>query len=61
MNINIQHLTSMPQATTTTTSKEWKDFLLNHDRFIFVNGYLREIKARNLGCGVVELFTKEFQ
>jgi len=56
--MNINHLASFPAATTTTTTKEWRNFLLTQDRFLFVNGYLREIKSRSLGCGVVELYTK---
>ncbi|MBV6514078.1 MAG: hypothetical protein FMNOHCHN_03668 [Ignavibacteriaceae bacterium] len=47
-----------PDATQTMTSKEWRNFLLNHDRHIFCNGYMRELKARNLGAGVVEVYSK---
>lgn len=56
--MNINHLAAFPAATITTTTKEWKNFLLTQDRFIFVNGSLREIKSRSLGAGVVELYTK---
>jgi hypothetical protein len=46
-----------PSAKQTITSKEWKNFLLNHDRFVFCNGDLRELKAKNLGAGVVEIYS----
>lgn len=37
------------------TAKEWRTFLQNHDRHIFCNGELRELKAKNLGAGMMEI------
>lgn len=59
--INLNHLCSFPAATTTTTSKEWREFLLNHDRNAFVNGEFRELKDRNIGSGVVEVYSKKIK
>lgn len=38
------------------TTKQWREILLSgKDTFIF-QGRLRQAKARNLGCGVVEIY-----
>lgn len=38
------------------TVKEWKKILLNHEDMIIVNGRLRQLRAKNLGAGVVEVY-----
>jgi len=37
------------------TTKEWKSLLLNDKDTIIVKGYARQLKAKNIGCGVVEV------
>lgn len=44
------------------TTKEWKKILLNEEDRIIFRGNLRQLKARSLGAGVVEVYkepTKE--
>jgi hypothetical protein len=37
------------------TTKEWRETLLSHhDEFIF-EGFLRKVKGKNIGAGVVEV------
>lgn len=52
-----QNLSVYPDAKQTMSTKEWKSFLLNYDRHIFCNGDMRELKAKNLGFGVVEIYS----
>ena len=40
------------------TNKEWKQILLNHEDKIIVRGRLRQLVAKNLGAGVVEIYKK---
>ena len=43
------------------TVNEWKKLLLNgQDRIIF-NGYMRLLKAKNIGHGVVEVYKEELK
>lgn len=44
-------------AKQTMSSKDWKNFLLNFDRHVFCNGEMRELKAKSLGHGVVEVYS----
>lgn len=37
------------------TTKEWKEILLNEQDKIIVNGNPVRLKAKSLGCGVVEV------
>lgn len=37
------------------TTKEWKSLLLNDRDTIIVKGHVRKLKAKNIGCGVVEV------
>lgn len=37
------------------TSAQWRKHLLNEDDTIVVKGYTRKLKAKALGCGVVEI------
>lgn len=53
-----QNLSIFPDAKQIMSTKEWKNFLLNHDRHIFCNGQMRELKVKSLGCGVVEIYSK---
>lgn len=38
------------------TPKDWKEFLLNSDDTIIYHGRLRQLKAKRLGFGVVEIY-----
>lgn len=51
------NLSVQPNAKQVMTTKTWKQFLLNFDRFIFCNGEMRELKAKSLGAGVVEIYS----
>lgn len=37
------------------TSKQWRSALLNHEDKIIAKGILRQLVAKNLGCGVIEI------
>ncbi len=37
------------------TTKEWKQILLNEDDTVIFEGRVWRLKARSLGCGVVEV------
>lgn len=37
------------------TSKQWRSALLNHEDKIMTKGTLRQLVAKNLGCGVIEI------
>lgn len=43
------------------TAKEWREFLKNYDRNVFCNGDLRELKAKSLGAGMVEIRSVPFR
>lgn len=38
------------------TTKQWKDILLKEEDKVIVRGVLRQVKAKNLGYGVVEVW-----
>lgn len=38
------------------TVKEWKKILLNEEDNIICKGYMRRLKAKPLGAGVVEVY-----
>ncbi len=38
------------------TTKEWKTVLLNKDDTLIFHGRVRQLKAKNLGSGVVEVY-----
>ena len=38
------------------TSKEWGEWLLAGKDILIVSGYLRRLKAKNLGAGIVEIY-----
>ncbi len=48
----------LPSFRQVITSKQWKTFLQNHDRHVFCQGHLRELKAKNLGAGMMEVSSK---
>lgn len=43
------------------TSKEWKRILLNEGDKIIFKGRLRQLKAKRLGAGVVEVYKMPIQ
>ena len=40
------------------TTKQWKELLLAEEDKIIVKGILRQLVAKSLGCGVVEIYKK---
>lgn len=49
-----------PGATTTITTKEWREHCKNHDTTFFLNGVLYEFRVKNLGGGVLQLSARPF-
>jgi hypothetical protein len=43
------------------TTKQWKTILLNEDDKIIFKGRLRQLVAKNLGAGVVEISKKPLE
>lgn len=37
------------------TTRQWRTVLLHEDDKFIMNGHLRQLKAKNLGAGVVEV------
>jgi len=37
------------------TTKEWKQLLLHHEDTVIYNGLIRQLQAKKLGYGVVEV------
>jgi len=38
------------------TSKIWKQILLHYDDSVIFHGRVYKLKAKNLGCGIVEIY-----
>ena len=38
------------------TTKDWKKLLLNKEDNVIFHGRLRQLKAKNLGAGVLEIY-----
>jgi hypothetical protein len=52
------NVTAFPGATTTISTKEWRDHCKKHEITFFLNGHLYEFKVKNLGGGVLKLSAK---
>ena len=46
---------TMEKFTQRITTKQWKEILLNEDDKFIARGYLRQLSAKRLGAGVVEV------
>ena len=40
------------------TTKDWRDILLNKNDTIIFRGRLKQLKAKRLGSGIVEIYKK---
>lgn len=52
---NVFYTTDEKYARQRMTSSEWKQHLLLENDRIVVRGRCRQLKAKSLGCGVVEI------
>lgn len=43
------------------TIKQWRELLLNEDDKLIFCGHLRQLRAKNLGVGVVEVYKESLQ
>ena len=57
---NINHWT-LEHYTQRITSKEWKQLLLNDEDKLISKGRLRQLKAKKLGVGVVEIYKEALE
>lgn len=39
----------------TCTTAQWRQFLLEHERWIIFRGEIRNLRAKSLGAGVMEI------